>query len=114
MVGAEGDPYRLGFDTEAYGPIDNNLAAGGLAWRLNVFEGNWEAPASRYREWLKGAYRLYRERRPEWIHDVRLAISWCPTDTRILSALRDILPPERVLLHLPNWRTDAYDENYPT
>jgi hypothetical protein len=24
------------------------------------------------------------------------------------------LPPRKVLIHFPNWRTDAYDENYPT
>lgn len=113
-VGSEGDPYRLGFDTEAYGPIDANLAAGGLAWRVNVYEGDWQKPAERYRSWLKTAYRLEHEPRPTWIHDVRLALSWCPTDTRILGALRTLLPPERVLIHLPNWRTDPYDENYPT
>lgn len=114
MVGSEGDPSRLGFDTEAYGPIDTHLAAGGLAWRVNVYEGDWQKPAERYRSWLKNAYALEHEPRPDWIHDVRLAISWCPTDTRILAALRALLPPERVLIHLPNWRTDPYDENYPT
>ena len=34
----------LGFDSEAWGPIDDNRSAGGLAWRVNVFDGDWTAP----------------------------------------------------------------------
>jgi hypothetical protein len=45
-VGLKEDARALGFDTEAYGPIDNNLASGGLAWRINVFDGDWRVPAA--------------------------------------------------------------------
>lgn len=115
-TGSVNDPFMIGLDTEAYGPIDNNLAAGGLSWRVNVFEGNWEVPASRYREWLWNAYDLKKEeeRRKPWIHDIRFAISWCPGDPQILDALAKKVNPSRVLLHFPDWRTDIYDQNYPT
>jgi hypothetical protein len=115
-VGAPSEPRALGLDSEAYGPIDDNLAAGGLAWRLNVFEGDWTVPAGLYRDWLWRAYGLearQRERRP-WVPDVALAVSWCPGDVAVLEALARRVPPGRVLLHYPDWRTDAYDENYPT
>ncbi len=49
QVGAAGDPHSLGFDAEAHGPIDGNLAAGGLCWRLNVHQGDWRVPAGRGR-----------------------------------------------------------------
>jgi hypothetical protein len=104
---------RLAFDTQAYGPIDDNRAAGGLCWRINVYEGDWHVPAARYRDWLWQAYRLDRQARPEWIHQLRMAISWCPTDPGILDALATRVDPRTVLLHVPNWRTDGYDENYP-
>jgi len=115
-VGLEDSPYALGLDTEAYGPIDDNLAAGGLAWRLNVYTGGWQTPAARYRDWLWSAYDLAREeqRRPAWIHRLAMAISWCPTDLAVLESLARKVNPQRVLIHLPNWRTDPYDENYPT
>jgi hypothetical protein len=114
-IGSSADPHRLGFDTEAYGPIDQNLGAGGLAWRINVFEGDWTVPAEHYREWLWRAYQLQTDEaaRPGWIHDVRFAVSWCPGDPAILDALARRLDPRRVLIHYPNWRTDPYDENYP-
>lgn len=114
-VGSGKDAMRLGFDTQAYGPIDDNLSAGGLAWRINVFAKDWHDPAARYREWLWRAYDLEAEqaRRAPWVPDVRFAVSWCPTDAAVLDALAQELDPRTVLLHVPNWRTDPYDENYP-
>ena len=114
--GSEGDPYMLGFDTEAYGPIDDNLAAGGLVWRINVHQGDWRVPAARYRSWLWEAQSLAQEeqQRPPWIHELAMAISWCPGEISILESLAARVDPRKVLIHFPNWRTDAYDENYPT
>lgn len=114
-TGSENDPYVLGFDSEAYGPVDNNLAAGNLAWRINVYEGDWHVPAARYRDWLWEAFSLKKEeeKRKAWINDVRFAVSWCPGETEILDALSKKISPSKVLLHYPEWRTDIYDQNYP-
>jgi hypothetical protein len=115
QVGTSGDAQRLGFDSQAYGPIEQNLGAGGLVWRLNCYTGDWHEPARSYRRWLWRAYDLQQEqqRRVPWVEDVRFAVSWCPTDGAILDALAQKLDPQTVLLHIPNWRTDPYDENYP-
>jgi len=115
-VGSDADPYLLGFDTEAYGPIDANLAAGGLAWRINVHQGDWRVPAERYRRWLWEAFSLEQEerRREPWLQALAMAVSWCPGDIAILNALAERADPRKVLLHFPDWRADAYDENYPT
>jgi hypothetical protein len=115
-TGTKQDPFLLGFDTEAYGPIDNNLAAGGVCWRINVYKGDWHVPAARYREWLWSAYNLRKEeeKRKTWIYDVKFAVSWCPGDLSVLDALAKKTDPSKVLLHFPDWRTDIYDQNYPT
>jgi hypothetical protein len=60
-VGSGAQKNHLGFDTQAYGPIDDNLSAGGLIWRINVFEGDWKVPAELYRDWLWDAYNLKAE-----------------------------------------------------
>ena len=116
QVGTANDPQRLGFETHAFGPIDDNLSAGGLVWRINCYGGNWQTPAASYRQWLWQAYSLHGEqqRRADWVQNVRFAVSWCPTDNAVLDALAQKLDPKTVLLHIPNWRTDPYDENYPT
>lgn len=114
-VGSEADPYMLGLDTEAYGPIDANLSAGGLVWRINVHQGDWRVPAERYRNWLWSAFSLDAEerRREPWLRALGMAISWCPGDVAILHALAERVDPRKVLIHFSNWRTDEYDENYP-
>ena len=114
QIGLPGDARALGFETEAYGPLDASLGAGGLAWRINVYDGSWQEPAGRYRDWLAQAYGLADNRWPAWVREVTLALSWTPTDPGLLDALAKWVNPQRVLLHIPDWRQDAYDENYPT
>jgi len=103
-------------DTEAYGPIDENLSAGGLVWRINVYQGDWTIAATQYRDWLWRSYDLgaAETSRKKWIHGIKLALSWCPGNQEILTALAGRVDPHKVLLHFPDWRTDRYDENYPT
>ena len=109
------NPCTIGFDSESFGPIDNNLSAGGVSWRINTFKGDWHVPAEKYREWYWKTYDLQIEekRRPSWYNDIRLALSWCPGDVNILDALAKKIDPNKVLIHFPDWRTDRYDENYP-
>lgn len=116
QTGNQIDPFVLGFDSEAYGPIDDNLSAGGLCWRINTYQGDWKVPAEKYRLWYWQAYNLEAEEqiRQPWIRDVKFAISWCPGDPAILDALAKKISPKKVLIHFPDWRTDNYDENYPT
>ncbi|MBN2287933.1 MAG: hypothetical protein JXQ83_01275, partial [Candidatus Glassbacteria bacterium] len=76
QVGVPGDARGLGLETDAYGPVDNNLSAGGLAWRINVYQGGWEVPAAAYRDWLGRAYGLENKALPPWVKEVRLALSW--------------------------------------
>ena len=115
QTGTETDPFVIGLDSEAYGPIDNNLSAGGICWRINAYSGDWKIPAERYRQWYWNAYNLDQEvqKRQPWIFDTKLAISWCPGKPEILDALAKRVSPKKVLLHFPDWRTDGYDENYP-
>lgn len=112
-VGSREAAHELGLDTETYGPADASLSAGGLEWRFSTHAGSWETPATTYREWMEKAYGLAAEPVPDWVEDIRVAVSWCPTRPDILDALAARVPPTRVLIHLPDWRTAPYDENYP-
>lgn len=114
-VGACGDKHGYAFESDNYGPIEDLMSAGGLVWRINVYKGDWHVPATLYRDWLWKAFNLEKEEqyRPEWLKDLSLAISWCPTDIKMLEALSKKVDPKRVLLHLPNWRIYNYDEDYP-
>ncbi len=115
QTGTESDPFIIGLDSESYGPVDNNLSAGGICWRLNAYSGDWKVPVEEYRQWYWKAYNLDEEEkiRQPWIHDLKLALTWCPGRTEILDAVLKWVPPKKVILHFNNWRTDNYDENYP-
>ncbi len=108
------DRGTIGLETEAYGPLDSSLGAGGLQWRLNVYTGDWQVPAGEYRDWLWQAYGLDCAVRKAWLHDIRFALSWFNGDADILDAVATHVDPAKVLVHFSNWRSDAYDENYPT
>lgn len=76
---------------------------------------NEKTPAKEYRRWYMQAFHLNKEKkiRPAWFNDIHFAISWCPTDIRVLDAIAKKIAPKKVLVHLPEWRTDHYDQNYP-
>jgi len=112
-IGTADDPFGLGFETDAYGPIDNNTSAGGLQWRINVYEGDWQVPAACYKKWLFDAYNLSNVKRKDWLYDIKLAVSWFPSDIEALDLLAKHTDASKVLLHIPNWRNFGYDENYP-
>jgi hypothetical protein len=113
QVGRPGDPRCLGFDTDAFGPLDHNLSAGGLAWRVNVYDGDWRVPAARYRKWLAETYALDKVARPPWVNDITLSVVWCPPDTAILDALSRRIDPRRVLIHISDFTSFRGYGNFP-
>ena len=114
-LGANGDPFGFGLESDNYGPITDKISAGGIAWRFNVFTGGWKVPAARYKEWLWKAFSLEKETalRPDWLSGLSFAVSWCPTDVKLLEAIAKKIDPNKVLLHLNDWRKFGYDEDYP-
>jgi hypothetical protein len=115
-IGHEHDPCSIGLITLAYGPLENNRCVGNLAWRFSAYQGEWTSPVKRYRDWYWAAYNLEQvtRMRPEWVDEIRLAISWCPTRLDLLDALAERIAPQKVFIHLPNWRPFNYDQDYPT
>jgi hypothetical protein len=110
-----GESRTLGLDTQALGPWHDNATVGGIAWIIDCHQGDWQGPARQYRDWLAEAYSLDRlaALRPPWMGDIRLGVQWCPMAQAVLDALEAVLPPARVMLHVPSWRSDPYDVNYP-
>ncbi|MCL2813705.1 MAG: DUF6259 domain-containing protein [Oscillospiraceae bacterium] len=115
VTGNAADPHRIALISEAFGPLDNNKSAGGLTWRINVYDGGWKVPAGIYREWLYKTYGLEKEKskRPAWLPDIKMAVSWADSNTDVLDAIAQKTDPNKVLIHMANWRDFKYDQNYP-
>ncbi|MBM3213325.1 hypothetical protein FJZ36_00190 [Candidatus Poribacteria bacterium] len=105
----------LGFESEQPGPVWQNRNAGGVEWRVNVYDGDWRAPVARYRAWMNRTYSLAAKRasRPDWVDGIRFSIGWASPNVAVLDAFARIFPPNQTLIHLSNWRTSAYDVDYP-
>ncbi len=88
-VGHEKSVQSVAFVTQAYGPLEHNRCVGNLAWRISAHQGDWTVPVTRYRDWYWKAYRLDEAAamRPDWLDDIRLAVSWCPSNPDLLDAL---------------------------
>jgi hypothetical protein len=101
-----GDRTELGFDSEPPGSAWDNRTAGGVEWRLNVYQGDWKAPAGRYRDWMARAYDLEdkRRHRPAWA--TRSAGYWRPRASR-LDARRPPAGPDAIHLRLANRQYDV-------
>ena len=114
-VGHAAEPRAIGIETEVLGPCDQSTAAGSLPWVIDVHEGDWEEAAAVYRDWLHAAYDTDRLKRlrPDWVNDIRLTLQWCSCKAELLDAVAEVINPSHVLLHVPAWRTDPYDVNYP-
>jgi hypothetical protein len=105
----------LGFESEQVGPVWQNRAVGGVTWQLNCYEGTWERPADRYRDWMRTTYQLEAKRinRPAWIDDISFCVCWAQANPTMLDALATIYDPHKTLIHLSKWRTSGYDIDYP-
>jgi hypothetical protein len=106
---------ELTFESEPPGPLWDNRVAGGIEWRLNVYPGDWQVPALRYRQWLDRVRELPTRRagRPDWVDRISLAVCWSPSRIELLEPLAELHPPDQTLIHLSDWRTEGYDIQYP-
>jgi hypothetical protein len=114
-VGGGDAAGSLAFHTEVHGPAQDSVAVGSQCWVIDTHPGDWQAPASVYREWLRreaGADQL-RALRPSWAGDIRLALQWSGNSLEVLDAVAQVIAPAKVLIHHSGWRADPYDVNYP-
>jgi hypothetical protein len=116
FIGHTQNKQAVSFVTYARGPLEMNRCVGNLCWRISAYQGEWQKPFLRYRDWYWKAYKLEQaaKYRPEWLDALTLAVSWCPTNLELLDALARKVDPKKVFLHLPHWRPYGYDQDYPT
>jgi hypothetical protein len=114
-MGHQKSDQTVSFITQTYGPFHQNKCAGNVCWRISAFKGDWKVPLNRYREWYWKAYDLDKAAamRPEWASKIKLAISWCPSNIKLLDALKSRIDPSQVFIHLSHWRDRGYDQEYP-
>jgi hypothetical protein len=106
--------WQLGLATINYAPFDPLTECNSVAWRLNVYEGDWRVPARRYRDWMAANLRPTRvaDQQPAWVKDIRCVVIM-GMEIPVIEALAERLDPRQTLLYIPGWRKPGYDRDYP-
>jgi hypothetical protein len=106
--------WQLGLATINYAPFDPLTECNSVAWRVNVYEGDWRVPARRYRDWMATNLRPtpVADQQPAWVKDIRCVVIMGMEITAI-EALAKRLDPRQTLLYIPGWRKPGYDRDYP-
>lgn len=105
--------FALGLRHYNNAPFSDHVTLKPAEWRLNVYEGNWQVPAEKYRIQLESIYapELFAAS-ADWLDDISLIVN-IPLDVRYLHVLKEKVNPENTLLYIPQWRAYGYDINYP-
>jgi len=115
VVERNDDGWRLGLITINFAPFDDLTECDSVAWRANVYRGDWRVPARRYRDWAEAHFRPtpIAEHEPSWVKDMRTLVIM-GMDVPVVEALAERLDPEQTVLYVPGWRAAGYDRDYPT
>lgn len=107
--------FRIQVETIPQAPFAEIRDFSAVTWRILPYRGGWENGAERYREVLKELYPLEEAdaRRPAWAKDITLFFLTDIGDRKELEALAARTDPTKVLLHVPGWRKELYDVNWP-
>ncbi|MBI4909843.1 MAG: hypothetical protein HY820_39865 [Acidobacteria bacterium] len=108
-----GSTLDLGIATEANGPMPAASAVPTVEWRLKAFTGDWRTAAQVYKSWLAANRPPVSNAAHPWVQNLRGIVGMGNSDASLLAPLAAKLTPGTTLLYLINWRSNAYDVNYP-
>lgn len=86
-----------------------------VEWKIIPYSGNWTSGAAIYRDFANEKFGLEESnaRRPDWVDDIGLAVATDLHSKAELDALAKQVDPKSVILHVPDWRVEKYDINWP-
>ena len=114
QIGTRGDTtIDVEIGTEATGSFQAATSVPAVEWRLKAVTGDWRAAASIYRSWLNAARPPTSTAGYPWVSNIRGVVTMIPTDPSLLAPLAGVVNPSQTLIYLVQWRSDAYDVDYP-
>ncbi len=111
----EHSSFRIQVETIPQAPFADIHEFSTITWHLLPYMGEWCQAAEIYRSLLTESYGLdeANTHRPAWTSDIRFFCLFNTLERDQLQALAAHTDPSRVLLHIPGWRKERYDVNWP-
>ncbi|MYB02526.1 hypothetical protein F4X90_23030, partial [Candidatus Poribacteria bacterium] len=95
--------FGISFQTDNPAPFRDKNEITSVEWRLNAYRGDWQVPASIYRDWMETTFQPKQP--PAWVKDLELVIyaPYNPLDPSILPRLAEHVNPSTTLLYIIGW-----------
>ena len=106
----EDDSVSLGFSTENDAPFTDLTAIESVEWRINTHRGDWQVPASVYRDWMVETYNLdtFLAQRPSWVDDITFVVHGTHNDSGLPKLLKAHgIVPEQTIYISPRGEDDT-------
>ena len=96
-------------------PFDQYNSYETINWKIIPYEGDWTSGAALYRDYVRAKFSLDEtdSYRPDWVDDIQMFVPTDMHDKKELSTLAALVDASKVLLQVPDWRTNLYDVNWP-
>ncbi len=84
-------------------------------WVIVPYVGDWTSASAIYRDFVTVKFGLEEADRfrPDWVDDIQLYFGTDMHDKNELTALASRVDASKVILQVPDWRTNLYDVNWP-
>ncbi len=114
-VRRRGDGFDITVESIPQAPFAGQTRFVAPRWRMVPYRGGWQQGAALYRRLIEEPFALREANRlrPDWIGEIALMVLTDMTDRAELEALAGRFDPRRTLLHVPAWRKEEYDVNWP-
>ncbi|RKU36193.1 hypothetical protein C6496_14250 [Candidatus Poribacteria bacterium] len=110
-----GEHFGMSFKTHNPAPFRDKNEITSVEWRLNAYRGDWQVPASIYRDWMETTFQPKQP--PAWVKDLEVVIyaPYQPLDISILPLLAEHVNPSTTLLYIIGWYdpTMGLEPDYP-
>ena len=93
--------FSIAFDTHNFFPFEDHQHITSAIWRFNVYSGDWQVPAERYRQGMMERNESRLAPKPAWIKDIQLVVMYCSLNRnyiRMLDFLAQQINPKNVLI----------------
>ncbi|MBR6426364.1 MAG: hypothetical protein IKS28_00915 [Clostridia bacterium] len=102
-------------ETVPQAPFTEYRSFDAVSWKIVPYVGDWTSASAIYRDFVTEKFGLEEadRYRPDWVDDIQLYYATDMHDRAELAALASRVDASKVILHVPDWRTNLYDVNWP-
>ena len=102
-------------ETVPQAPFKDYRSFDAVSWKIIPYVGDWTSASAIYRDFVTDKFGLEEAsaHRPEWVKDIQLYFGTDMHDRAELAALAARVDASKIILQVPDWRTNLYDVNWP-